>query len=173
MENNHLTNGWYYSIRGERRGPLPANSILQLYQSGTIRQETLVWTQGFTDWISLSKSGLLHNAVIGPPPVSGNAVNNTMVWWLAFMPILCSVIEYLVAGMIGVGSKSLWFITIVLNIWLCTMDDKKLGSAGYDTKSFGSTWLIPVYLFKRAKYLGPSYSYAIVWCVTFAILLLL
>lgn len=172
MVNNHPNVSWYYSIKGERKGPLPANNILQLYQTGAIKPETLVWTQGFTGWIPLSKSGLLHNAVIGPPPVSGNAVNNTMVWWLAFMPILSSVIEYLVAGMLGIGSKSLWFITLGLNIWLCTMDGKKLTMAGYNTKSLGSTWLIPVYLFRRAKYLGQSYSYAIVWCITFAILLL-
>lgn len=171
MVSNHSNAGWYYSINGERRGPLSVGSILQLYQTGAIKQETLVWTQGLTGWIPLSECGLLHNAMIGPPPVNGSAVNNTMVWWLAFMPILGSMIEYLVAAMIGVGSKSLWFITLGLNIWLCTMDDKRLRMAGYDTKSLGSTWLIPVYLFRRAKYLGQSYSYAIVWCITFAILL--
>lgn len=163
---------WYYEINGERRGPLPTSGILNLYRTGIIRMDTLVWEQGYTEWRPFSKSGLISETTAVPPPVSGSAVDNTAVWWLAFMPILGSVIEYLVAVSIGVGSQSLWFITLGLNIWLCYKDEKKLQASGYDTETLGSYWAIPTYLFKRAKMLGQSNGYAIVWCVTFAILLL-
>ncbi len=45
---------------------------------------------------------------------------------------------------------------------LSYIDEKKLKASGYDTKSLGSIWIIPVYLFKRAKMLGQSYGYFIV-----------
>ncbi|MFU0833964.1 MAG: hypothetical protein ACFWUC_13640 [Oscillospiraceae bacterium] len=170
IENTRQT-GWYYEINGERRGPVSQSSIIQLYHSGIIQRETLVWKQGYPDWRPLSQPGLISQNAAVPPPVSGSAVDNTIVWWLAFMPILGSIIEYIVAVSIGVGSESLWFITLGLNIWLCSLDEKKLKAAGYNTQKIGSAWLIPAYLFKRAKMLGQSNGYAIVWCITFAILL--
>ena len=162
---------WYYEISGERKGPLPASDILNLYRAGIIQRETLVWKQGYPDWRPLSQSGLINERGTVPPPVSGSAVDNTIVWWLAFMPILGSIIECMVAVFIGVGSESLWFITLGLNIWLCSLDEKKLKAAGYNTQNVGSAWFIPAYLFKRAKMLQQSNGYAIVWCITFAILL--
>jgi hypothetical protein len=162
---------WYYEANGERKGPVPESGILNLYRSGIIRKDTLVWTQGYTDWRPFSQSGLINESTVVPPPVSGSAVDNTVVWWLAFMPILGSIIEYIIAVSIGVGSQSLWFVTIGLNIWLCILDNKKLQAAGYDTKAIGTAWIVPVYLFKRAKVLGQSNAYAVVWCITFAILL--
>lgn len=162
---------WYYEMNGERRGPLPVGGILNLYRSGIIRKDTLVWKQGYTDWRPFSQSGLMNESATVPPPVSGNAVDNTIVWWLAFMPILGSIIEYIVAASIGAGSQSLWFITLGLNVWLCYKDEKKLRASGYNTQTLGSSWAVPTYLFKRAKMLGQNNGYAIVWCITFAILL--
>jgi hypothetical protein len=171
MTNNYQATEWYYESKGERRGPIPESGIMNLYNAGIIKKDTLVWSQDFTDWLPMSQSGLLHEVAMGPPPVSGNAVNNTIVWWLAFMPIIGSIIEYIIASALGAGSQSLWFITLGLNVWLCILDDRNLKKAGYNTKQLGSSWIIPVYLFKRAKFLKQSYAYAIVWCVTFAILL--
>lgn len=100
------------------------------------------------------------------------AIDNTMVWLLAFMPILGSVAEVIVARMLGlVGNPSMWVVTVGLNILFCTLDDRKLKAAGYDTKPLGTVWLVPAYLFKRAKYLNQSNAYAIVWCVTFVFML--
>ena len=172
MVNNDQVTEWYYESNGERRGPLPESGIMNLYSTGIIKKNTMVWTQGYSDWRPFSQSGLIHDTTMSPPPVSGQAVNNTMVWWLAFMPILGSIIEYLISDATGIASKSLWFITLGLNVWLCTLDDRNLQKAGYNTDALGSSWIIPVYLFKRAKFLKQSYAYAIAWCVTFAILLL-
>jgi hypothetical protein len=168
---NNTNTSWYYESNGERKGPVSESSILNLYHIGIIRKDTLVWTQGYTQWLPFLRSGLFRETTAVPPPVSGSAVDNTVVWWLAFMPVLGSIIEYAIEASIGVGSQSLWFVTLALNIWLCFLDEKKLRAAGYDTTALGSTWLVPSYLFKRAKTLGQNNSYAIVWCITFVILL--
>lgn len=172
MVGNEQSAAWYYEINGERRGPVQENAILQFYRTGVIRKDALVWAPGYADWRPLAETGLLHEVSVGPPPLSGNAVNNSYVWWLAFMPIIGSIIEYIVARALGGGSQSLWFITFFLNVWLCRLDEKRLKKAGYDTSSMGATWFVPAYLFRRAKYLKQNYAYAIMWCVTFAILLI-
>lgn len=163
--------GWYYESRGERRGPVSQSGIMNLYSAGIIKKDTMVWANGFSDWVPFSQSGLIHEVKMGPPPVAGSAVDNTMVWVLAFMPIIGSIVEYMVMDAFNVWGRSLWFITFFLNVLFCSLDDKKLKAAGYNTDSLGSAWLIPVYLFNRAKMLAQSPSYAIVWIVTFVIML--
>lgn len=173
MESTYQAAGWYYESNGERKGPVDEASLLQLLRMGIIGRETLVWRNGFVGWTPLSASGLMEEEVpLGPPPVSGENVNNTLVWWLAFMPILGSIVEYVIASALGVGSQSMWFITLGLNILLSYMDEKKLKAAGYPTKQLGATWLIPVYLYRRAKMLKQSPAYFIVWIVTFIFMLI-
>jgi hypothetical protein len=164
---------WYYFSGDDRRGPVSGGALMELYRKGLLKADTQVWSAGYANWIALQQTPFFQSGPMsGPPPVSGNAVNNTMVWWLAFMPILGSIIEYIIATAVGAGSQSLWFVTFFLNVWLCSLDCKRLRAAGYDTKTLGSYWLIPVYLFKRAKLLAQTPSYAIVWVVTFVVMLL-
>jgi hypothetical protein len=75
---------------------------------------------------------------------------------LAFIPAIGAFFEF--------GT----LLFLVANIVLCVFDEKGLKKAGY-TESLGSAWLIPVYLYKRAKYLNHSLAYFIVWCVTFGL----
>jgi hypothetical protein len=67
-------------------------------------------------------------------------VNNALVWILAFIPVVGAFFEF----------GPLLFLAV--NIVLCIFDKKNLRKAGYNTKSLGSAWLIPFYLYKRAKY---------------------
>lgn len=83
--------------------------------------------------------------------------NNVLVWILAFIPAIGALFEF--------GT----LLFLVVNIVLCTLDEKNLKKAGYDTESLGSAWLIPVYLYKRAKYLKHTLAYFIAWCVTFGL----
>ena len=46
---------------------------------------------------------------------------------------------------------------------------KKLVQDGIDTEKMGSSWLIPVYLYKRAEILNHSPVYLWVWIATFVI----
>ena len=107
-----------------------------------------------------------------PPPLTGEAVDNTIIWVLAFAPIIGLFLEQFFSGLTGASEGALWFITLGLNIVLGYMDEKKLKAAGHDTSQMGAVWLVPVYLFKRAKVLKHNYAYFIVWCVLFALLLI-
>lgn len=159
----------HYSIDGTKFGPVYQDELKDLYDRGIIKLETKVWWQGLENWIEYR---IIFNqnyraSNVNPPPLTGNDINNTVVWLIAFSPILTSALAYFILGFLGLDSELLaTIITIALNIWLCYIDEKKLENAGYDTEAIlGSAWLIPVYLFKRAKLLVQSNSYAIVWCV--------
>lgn len=111
-------------------------------------------------------------------------VKNTLVWVVAFMPLISVFIEYLLAGTIyknafvatlAVRSGKLWWVSLIvigLNIGLCYCDENKLKKLGIDTSSFGQAWLIPVYLWRRAKALGHNQAYTIVWGVLFCLSIL-
>ncbi len=69
---------------------------------------------------------------------------------------------------------ALWFIPLGLNIIFCAIDNGVLKNAGYNTERFGIwAWLVPVYLYKRAKALKQSLSYFIAWMAFFVVSLFL
>ena len=102
-------------------------------------------------------------------PISGQPINNKWVWMLAFAPIIGTIAESLISGAVGIASSALWFITVFINLVLSMFDERDLKKAGHDTSRMGAFWLVPVYLFKRAKKLNQKSAYAIVWCITFAV----
>ena len=128
------------------------------------------------------------------PPLKGANVSNGTVWVLALAPVIGLVLEYFIAGIIysdspdpdwmagtglsqsdldvfnAVESGSLFFVTVILNIALSILDERKLRKAGWDTNKIrGMVWLVPVYLFKRAKLLEQNMAYFIVWLVAFGL----
>jgi hypothetical protein len=42
---------WYYTQAGERKGPVDAATVQNLYQSGQLKAEDLVWEEGMADWV--------------------------------------------------------------------------------------------------------------------------
>ena len=108
-------------------------------------------------------------------PPSGNAstqlIDNTLVWTLAFAPILGTILEQVLKSTLG-HAKIFSLATLGLNIVLSVLDEKKLQQLGYDTSQLGGAWIIPVYLYKRAKMFNHNLAYFIVWIVCFALLLL-
>lgn len=116
-------------------------------------------------------------------PIFHNSTNinidNTLVWVLAFAPIIGSILEGAIAYIIhgsqyravaAVNSGYYFWVTLLLNIALCVLDEKNLKKINIDTGQFGSAFLVPVYLFKRAKILGHNPPvYFIVWIVCFTI----
>ncbi|MCE5227845.1 MAG: DUF4339 domain-containing protein [Porphyromonadaceae bacterium] len=165
---------WHYSTDGHRFGPVQESKIIELIEQKSINEQSLVWNKSMPDWqnILTSKFADLVRDPNAPPPLTGVAVNNTIIWVLAFAPIIGVFLEGLFSGMTGISQASLWFVTLFLNIILGYMDEKKLKNAGHDTSKMGSVWLVPVYLFKRAKILKHNYAYFIVWCVLFGLLLI-
>ncbi len=41
---------WYYTIRGEQRGPIPEDDFRARVQAGEIASTDLAWTDGMTEW---------------------------------------------------------------------------------------------------------------------------
>ena len=124
-----------------------------------------------SDWLPAQQTelGSLLSWRSTPPPLMGEAVNNSLVWTVAFVPIISSFLQVALAAPLGTQAGSLWFIAPILNIILCLADEANLKKAGHDTKGMGlwAVFLVPVYLFVRAARLKQSNGYAIVWLVTF------
>jgi ribosomal protein L40E len=138
----------------------------------------------------LSKENLPDSLDEGLKPtighVKGANVSNGTVWVLALAPLIGLMLEYFIAGIIyadspdfdwdvfnAVGSGQLFFVTVILNIALSILDERKLRKAGWDTNKIrGMVWLVPVYLFKRAKLLEQNLAYFIVWLVAFGLVFL-
>jgi hypothetical protein len=158
-------------IKWTREGPVQNKSISKMIEDGTINNSTLVWNKNLNQWTPIAETIFARRSNT-PPPLLGTAVNNTLVWWLAFVPIIGLIVKNLVANRINRDLSYFWIFTIALNVLFCILDEKKLKRAGYRTgQIFSWAILVPIYLFKRASVLKQKPYYAIVWCMMFAILI--
>lgn len=119
-------------------------------------------------------------------PVAGVRVGNVLVGFLAVAPLVGLVLEATLAGalapdpalaslaaQVAVKSGQYWWVTLLLNVGLSVLDDLRLKRAGVDTSGFGRfAFVVPVYLWMRAKALGQSKGYFWVWIGTFVLSLL-
>lgn len=73
-EDPHVSQWFYAEGNRERRGPLPAENIVELFRSGRIVSDTLVWREGAGDWQPLrnfaAELGLDQVATPSPGPVA-------------------------------------------------------------------------------------------------------
>ncbi len=46
---------WYYTIDGERHGPVTASELKQLASQGTIKPDDLLWKEGLAEWMPAKK----------------------------------------------------------------------------------------------------------------------
>lgn len=174
---------WFYEANGEQQGPASYEHVVNLIRSAGITRGTPVWRRGFADWVLVENSELAqYFANSKPPPLSGEHVDNTLTWVLAVAPLIGYVLEYIVADMLNANEfaadaamddAKYWFITLALNVGLSYMDEMRLKAAGHDTSKFGGmAWLVPVYLFQRAKFLKQSPAYFWIWIVCFVFILI-
>ncbi|QLF94884.1 DUF4339 domain-containing protein [Pseudomonas sp. ABC1] len=174
---------WFYEEKGQRLGGIDEPAMIALIQSGKLGHGSSVWKQGFSDWVKLEDTPLrVHLDRVAPPPLTGRNVNNTLVWVLAFAPLLGLFLESFIAMLVygdensameAVAESKFFYITIALNILLSVLDEKRLQKAGHNTSAFkGWVWLVPVYLYQRAKQLKHNLAYFSVWIGCFALVLL-
>ena len=175
---------WFYEMSGQRNGPVQQEVIIELIRKGDLDKNSAVWKEGFSDWMKIDETELANcfDSTV-PPPLSGQHLNNTTVWILAFAPLIGYFLEWVIASIISGGNEYVaevamleskyWFVTLALNIGLSYADEAKLRAAGYNTEKFkGVVWLVPVYLFQRAKATKQNLAYFIVWLFLFVLLLL-
>ena len=162
---------WYYSLGGQRIGPVSNAAITQLLAAGTINNGTFVWRAGFDGWIPISQTTLLRKIITKPPPLAGAAVNNSLAWIIAFSPIVGRLLLHFIAGAINVNPTNLWlrvFLFSTLYTLLCGIDYSILKQAGHDAKNFGGwVFVVPVYLYKRATLLHQPLGYFVTWIICF------
>lgn len=176
-------NPWFYEKNGARQGGVDETQIAALIRAGKLGYGSTVWQQGLDGWTRLEDTPLRQYLTDTPPPLAGHLVNNTLVWVLAFAPLIGLFLESLLALAVNGGNEyraerdmidgSYWYVTVMLNILLSILDEKRLKKAGHDTGRFrGWVWLVPVYLYQRAKNLRQNLAYFIVWITCFALILL-
>ena len=176
---------WFYEDKKQRHGPVSFDEMKKLINSGTIGYGNMVWTNGYPDWVKIENSelkGVLSETA--PPPLKGDSVSNAMVWIIAVLPLAGEFVRAFVLGAMypnnfefnqAVAKGELWYITFLLNIVFCIADRFALKKAAINVDKIiiWAFFLIPVYLFKRARYLHQNLAYFWVWIVCFVILLML
>jgi hypothetical protein len=163
---------WHYELNGARLGPISDAGMRALISEQKLSRNSYVWKKGLGDWTTVSNTAFSTEFDDSPPPLSGAVVDNTLVWWLAVAPVAGTLLASFLAGATNKEISSFWWVTLVLNIVLSTLDAKKLQKAGHDTSRMGAAWFIPVYLYKRAEVLKQKNTYFVVWVVLFCLSLL-
>lgn len=174
---------WHYEWGGQRLGPYSETEMQALIAKGTLDRGSLVWRAGLDAWTPIESTELGEQLKRNtPPPLDGARVNNNVAWLLALSPVLIGMLCYVVALMATGGNETradqlmeqnaYWVLGPVISIALCYWDVSVLKKAGVNTQQLGQVWLVPVYLFKRAKALVQSPVYAWVWIGLFVLGLL-
>jgi hypothetical protein len=174
---------WFYEENGQRKGPVPEDKMIEFIKSSIISHGASVWRQGFPDWLKVENTELrIHLDNNSPPPLSGEHINNTVVWVLAFAPLIGYFVEWAIAGAVhgdneyaakvAMANSKYWFVTLALNIAISIFDEKRLKKAGHNTDKFrGWVWIVPVYLYQRARATKQNLAYFIVWIACFVLVL--
>ncbi|MCI6978877.1 MAG: GYF domain-containing protein [Lachnospiraceae bacterium] len=160
---------WYYMQGNDRKGPVTEKQILDLAKTGSINRTSLVWKDGFTDWVIAEKTVLKYTLNSVLPPVPPEAVSDKWLWALATIPIFANIVlsRFIPTDL----SILLTLIVVALNISFLTLDIKDLKKSGIVVESW--IWvgfvLVPVYLFVRAAKTNKNKAPGIVWCVLFVL----
>ena len=162
---------WHVEQKGERKGPFSTVQVTEMIRSKQLTRDSLCWWTGEVNWTPLYSTAFSSHFDHEPPPLTGAAVSNGLVWTLAFAPLIGEFIAGLFAGASRSSINNFWWVTLALNIGLSLLDERKLKAAGHDTKKMGGAWIVPVYLYKRSQVLKQNLAYFIVWVVCFVVML--
>lgn len=154
---------WYYVESGAQVGPLTLDEVKVAISTGKITPSTKVWL-GEGDWTHASETLLSEffgvRESTTPPPLAGDDIDNKFMWILVTIPIIGAIID-LIAGTI------LFLPSIIANIALCMLDEKKLKAAGHSAPVHWSVFIVPIYIWKRATLLSHKKHYFCAWVAAF------
>jgi len=109
-----------------------------------------------------------------PPEHTVAPASNLIIWILALSPIVGFFFELTGFALVGLPIPIIPDVVVLaLSIYFGYVDQKKLKATGHDTSKMGPPWLVPIYLFKRARMLKHKLTYLIVWCGLCGVLVLL
>ncbi len=67
---------WYVVVNGQQQGPFNLSQLQQAIQNGQYTTDTLVWRDGFADWIAIAKvPDLQRTSRPAPPPPTGGGIH--------------------------------------------------------------------------------------------------
>lgn len=179
---------WHYEKEGQRHGPITVPEIETLIRANTINGQTLVWAPSLPEWVALSQTELrgclVHSQV--PPALPSTKISNVAAGVLCVAPLIGLMLEAMLAGAMAsneftvqnevamaLQSNKYWYVTLLLNVGLCMLDNNRLKKAGVNTDAFGKfAFFVPVYLWKRAKSLQRGMVFFWIWLATFGLTLL-
>lgn len=72
-----MSQEWYYSIDGDRQGPVSAADLKKLAEAGTLKATDLVWKDGMADWVQARSIKGLFGAAAGPAPATSKSGEQT------------------------------------------------------------------------------------------------
>ena len=161
---------WYYERAGTRAGPVDEPEMHRLLAAGTISRDTLIWSAGIgPSFVPLGDTALTL-AATEPPPLPARAVDDTLAWVLVAIPLGSALLEQAV----GRTSTSLWdwpLGILLANVAVSVLDERRVIRSGVSDRAIrlgAWIWLVPVYLYQRARAVrGPRY-YVWAWLASFA-----
>jgi len=73
---------WYYAKDGEQKGPVTEDNLIVLFQNSEIPSDSLIWSEGMSEWTSAKDVGLIytppaegfHHSESTPPNLSNTSV---------------------------------------------------------------------------------------------------
>lgn len=169
---------WFYSFEGERKGPISTAELLSMYNSGFMRDTSAVWKSGYSDWIRLDQAGVIpeHIKRTTPPPVAPQNMDNRAIVFLLFVPIISTLIQFVIAGVFYIDASKLWWVAYGLNTVCCAIDYYHVKKAGYNANKLmiAFLFLIPLYIYKRMEMVnGRKWLATVIWIIVFVVDLLI
>ena len=167
-------NEWFYAAQGQKAGPVAWSVIRDLRQLGSIKPDTLVWSERLgNEWKPLSAFDLQTGTVIDvspplPPEVKKPYPPSTAVWLITLSPMIIYLAEraWENAGRNLDDNLSIW-ITIAAILTLSAYDAGLVRKSG---RHFASAWILltPGYLIARARALSEPMYHVAIWVLGFA-----
>ena len=160
---------WHYVEHGAQVGPLTMDEMKDAIKNKKVTASTKVWP-GEGDWIHASETLLseffYNRETTTPPPLASEDIDNRFMCILVAVPIAGVIID-LIAG------ATLFLPSIIANIVLCMLDEKKLKAAGHTAPAHWSIFIVPIYIWKRATLLNQKKHYFSAWVTAFIISIIL
>ncbi len=159
---------WFYSDRGQRKGPVTETVLKELVKGNQLAQDTMVWRKGLTDWVPLRHTALVEIISDVPPPLKAQRVLSVWVWLIAIFP-------WMVTGVCATvdlyrEQDAILIVTLFVSTALVVLDVNALRAAGYPKPSYW--WcclpfiLHPAYLYARSRSLNADKAPVLISCAS-------
>jgi len=111
---------WFYAANGQQQGPYPEAQFRDLIANGTVRVDTLVWTEGMAGWQRAAEvPGLMPSGgppvlpAGGPPPMTGagSAPGSAISADLPLWGLLGRTLAYIIGMLLVIPAPfvAVWF----------------------------------------------------------------